>query len=59
MDGLPGHKRFYARLRRAMPGNDGSGKTLLTSRRGELLVLCFRALQRRARGKPIGVSNEF
>jgi len=22
MDGLPGHKRVYARLRRAMPGND-------------------------------------
>src|SRR5215470_11784424 len=23
VDGLPGHKRVYARLRRAMPGNDG------------------------------------
>src|SRR6266542_4650886 len=22
-DGLPGHKRVYARLRRTMPGNDG------------------------------------
>jgi hypothetical protein len=22
-DGLPGHKRVYARLQRAMPGNDG------------------------------------
>src|SRR5712664_1592987 len=22
MDGLPGHKRVYARLQRAMPGND-------------------------------------
>jgi hypothetical protein len=22
MDGLPGHKRVYARLRRTMPGND-------------------------------------
>ena len=22
-DGLPGHKRVYTRLRRAMPGNDG------------------------------------
>src|SRR5260370_35417672 len=23
-DGLPGHKRVYARLQRAMPGNDGT-----------------------------------
>jgi len=24
MDGLPGHKRVYARLQRAMPGNDST-----------------------------------
>src|SRR2546430_3308385 len=42
---------------RVKPGNDGS-ESAPTSRRGELLVLGFRALQRRARRKPIGVSNE-
>src|SRR5262249_52974509 len=37
LDGLPGHKRVYARLRRAMPGNDGdrSGARSPSSHRGD------------------------
>src|SRR5260370_32978474 len=31
-DGLPGHKRVHARLRRAMPGNDGSAQAARADR---------------------------
>src|SRR5260221_8320251 len=35
-DGLPGHKRVYARLQRAMPGNDDGERSVLTAAFGRL-----------------------
>ena len=41
MDGLPGHKRVYARLRRAMPGNDDCVGLALARARLRGAQVCF------------------
>ena len=46
MDGLPGHKRVYARFQRAMPGNDGTWIGVSDTFRG-LCSLATRSLPAR------------